>query len=85
MQKNVDIAIEDLKQNIVSEFEKSGLPISVVYYVMKTIFQDLEADYSRYIDQERFKQLQQAAAEAEAQGDPEQAPAPVEQNQVETD
>jgi len=83
MQKNVDIAIEDLKQNIISEFEKSGLPISVVYYVMKTIFQDLEADYSRYIEQERFKQLQQAAAEA--QENPEQAPAPTEQNQVETD
>ena len=84
MQKNIDIAIEDLKQNVISEFENSGLPISVVYYIMKTIFQDLESDYLRYIDKERFKQLQEAAA-ADAQGDLEQAPAQVEQNQVETD
>lgn len=60
MERDINLVIEDVKAQIIDTINHSGLPISVVYYIMKDVMYDLDANYTNYIEQAR-KQLQMAA------------------------
>lgn len=62
MQQDVNLIIENFKGNIIKECERNGLPISVVYYVFKSIFSDLEKDYQLYLEQAKQNQRMAEAA-----------------------
>lgn len=69
MDRDVNLQIEELRQNIVKMANQSGLPIGVVYYVMKDIMVDLENSYNNYVNQayKKEREAQAAAAQKEAE------------------
>ena len=56
MDTNINLMIEDFKNNIIDTINNAGFPPSVVYYVLKDIFTDVEASYKNFIHQERIHQ-----------------------------
>lgn len=66
MQEDINLIIEDFKNNIINTINGSQLPPAVVYYIFKDINKDVEASYKNYIQQAQQRQaaaaLQQKAA-----------------------
>lgn len=56
MDTNINLMIEDFKNHIIDTINNAGFPPSVVYYVLKDIFTDVEASYKNFIHQERIHQ-----------------------------
>lgn len=67
MQRDINLIIEETKLNIVKTINKSGLPISVIYYIMRDIMTETSEEYQRQINRaytkEREQQEQAASAE----------------------
>ena len=51
--RDVNLIIEDVKMNIVNELNNSNLPISVAYYILKDVMNELSNNYDNYIKQAR--------------------------------
>ena len=62
METNINLVIEDFKQSVFDNLNNLRLPPSVSYYVMKDIFNEVEAGYIGYINQARREAAAQAAA-----------------------
>lgn len=58
--KDINLIIEEFKQGLVNSVNQSNLPLSVCYYVMKDVFNELVSTYENYI-----KQVQQTQRENE--------------------
>ena len=69
MQEDINLVIEEFKNNIINTINGSQLPPAVVYYIFKDINKDVEASYSNYIQQAQQRQaaaaLQQKATAPE--------------------
>lgn len=67
MQRDINLIIEETKINIVKTINESGLPISVIYYIMRDIMTETSEEYQRQINRayakEREQQEQAAPAE----------------------
>jgi hypothetical protein len=67
MQRDINLIIEETKINIVKTINESGLPISVIYYIMRDIMTETSEEYQRQINRayakEREQQEQAASAE----------------------
>ncbi len=61
MNQDINLTVEEAKQNIINTINNTGLPISVVYYIMKDIMNDMTDSYNNYLIQAK-RQLEQAAA-----------------------
>lgn len=76
MQEDINLIIEEFKNNIISTINGSQLPPAVVYYIFKDINKDVEASYSNYIQQAQQRQaaaaMQEAAAPADVEKEEEQ-------------
>lgn len=66
MNQDVNITIEQFKQNIIEECQSSQLPISIVYYILKDVFNTVESDYYTYLNDATKKQRAEAEALAES-------------------
>ena len=42
MKKNINLIIEDIKSQIINTINSSGLPISIIYYLMSDIYKQLD-------------------------------------------
>ena len=65
MNNDVNLTIENTRQSIVDTINQSGLPIGVVYYVLKDIMTNLSNSYDAYlvkVEREAMQAAQQAAA-----------------------
>ena len=62
--QDINVYIEDFKQDIIDKINTSGLPASVIYYVMKDIYSKIESEYTSYIRQSR-QQLEQMKRQQE--------------------
>lgn len=67
MEKDINLVVEDVKAQIIDTINHSGLPISVVYYIMKDIMYDLDANYTNYIEQARKREQEQLQMAAPAE------------------
>ena len=66
MQKDINLIIEDFKQSIFDSANQSNLPISVVYYVLKDVMNEVESEYTNYINQARTRERAEARKAEEA-------------------
>lgn len=66
MNQDVNITIEQFKQSIIEECQSSQLPISIVYYILKDVFNTVESDYYTYLNDAAKKQRAEAEALAES-------------------
>lgn len=65
MEKNINLIIEDIKSQIINTINNSGLPISIIYYLMSDIYKKLEVEYKSYIEQAKLEEKRQALKESE--------------------
>ena len=65
MEKNINLIIEDIKFQIINTINNSGLPISIIYYLMSDIYKKLEVEYKSYIEQAKLEEKRQALKESE--------------------
>lgn len=65
MQEDINLIIEDFKNNIINTINGSQLPPAIVYYIFKDINKDVEASYRNYIQQAQQRQAA-AASQQEA-------------------
>lgn len=63
MEKNITLAIEDLKANLVKAVNDSGLPIAVSYYVMKDFYNDFTNEYRAFVAEERTQNVEKTEEE----------------------
>lgn len=64
MEKNINLIIEDIKSQIINTINNSGLPISIIYYLMSDIYKKLEVEYKSYIEQAKLEEKRQALKES---------------------
>lgn len=64
MEKNINLIIEDIKSQIINTINSSGLPISVIYYLMSDVYKRLEVEYKSYIEQAKLEEKRQALKES---------------------
>ena len=64
MEKNINLIIEDIKSEIINTINSSGLPISVIYYLMSDIYKKLDVEYKTYIEQAKLEEKRQALKES---------------------
>ena len=66
MEKDINLQIEEFRQTIIDTVNRSGLPISVAYYILKDVFNTVESDYYAYLNDAAKKQRAEAEALAES-------------------
>ena len=71
MDRDINLVIEDLKMDIIDKLNQSNLPISIAYYVLKDVMNELSINYDNYITQARKQEQVNAAIQA---AKPEDAP-----------
>lgn len=64
MEKNINLIIEDTKSQIINTINNSGLPISVIYYLMSDVYKRLDVEYKSYIEQAKLEEKRQALKES---------------------
>lgn len=64
MEKNINLIIEDIKSQIINTINSSGLPISVIYYLMSDVYRKLDVEYKSYIEQAKLEEKRQALKES---------------------
>lgn len=48
--------MEELRKKIVKDINESNLPLDCIYYLMKDLFRDIEAQYANFIQQQEAAQ-----------------------------
>lgn len=59
----MNIKVEELKQNIIEQLNNSGLPIAIIYYLMKDILSMVEIIYRQEITKEQEQQIEERKKE----------------------
>lgn len=59
MERDINLVIEEVKTQVINTINQSGLPISVVYYIMKDVMNGLDTTYSDYIKQAYNQEMEQ--------------------------
>ena len=65
MEQNINLMIEDFKDNLVNTINNAGFPPSIVYYIPKDVYSNVESSYFNYLNQQRrqLAQMQQEQTE----------------------
>lgn len=65
MKQNINLMIEDFKDNLVNTINNAGFPPSIVYYILKDVYSNVESSYFNYLNQQRrqLAQMQQEQTE----------------------
>lgn len=61
--KNIDLAIEDLKLEIIETINKAKMPPSIIYYIVKDIYEELSSSYQLFLKQERARVASQTSSD----------------------
>ena len=63
MEQNINLMIEDFKDNLINTINNTGFPPSIVYYILKDVYSNVESSYFSYLRQQKRQvaenQLQQ--------------------------
>lgn len=72
MTKGFNTYINDFKKNIVDMINQSGLPVGIIYYVIKDLFSDITNAYELTLknEQETAEQIKIAEKEKENKNQP---------------
>lgn len=67
MEQNINLMIEDFKDNLINTINNAGFPPSIVYYILKDVYSNVESSYFNYLNQQKRQvaenQLQQLEQE----------------------
>lgn len=63
MQQDVNLVMDDFKNELVNLVNNSGLPIGVLYYIIGDLYKTLDSEYYNYINQARKKIMLQSENE----------------------
>lgn len=65
MEQNINLMIEDFKDNLINTINNAGFPPSIVYYILKDVYSNVESSYFNYLNQQRrqLAQMQQEQTE----------------------
>lgn len=67
MEQNINLMIEDFKDNLMNVINNVGFPPSIVYYILKDVYSNVESSYFSYLHQQKRQvaenQLQQLGQE----------------------
>ena len=55
MEQNINLMIEDFKDNLVNTINNAGFPPSIVYYILKDVYSNVESSYFNYLNQQRMQ------------------------------
>lgn len=50
--KTINLLIEDLKNNLITDVQNSNLPLGICYYIVKDVFKELENTYFTTLNEE---------------------------------
>lgn len=64
MEQDINLMIENFKQNLLYGINNAQLPPSIIYYVLKDVFEETQRAYFDYINQakQKLEAAQKAAA-----------------------
>lgn len=65
MERDINLVIEDFRQNLIKQCNEAGLPASVVYYVFKDVFNLVEDQYRDYLEEASAKEQERLRAQQE--------------------
>ena len=51
--KGFNTYINDFKRNLVNEINQSGLPVGIIYYILKDLLHDIEEAYQNVLVNEK--------------------------------
>ena len=51
--KGFNTYINDFKKNLVNEINQSGLPVGIIYYILKDLYHDIEEAYQTVLINEK--------------------------------
>lgn len=57
--KGFNTYINDFKKQLVDEINQSGLPVGIVYYILKDLFHDIEDAYQTVLINEKDNSIKQ--------------------------
>lgn len=53
MEQNINLMIEDFKDNLINMINNAGFPPSIVYYILKDVYSNVESSYFSYLRQQK--------------------------------
>ena len=64
MEQDINLMIENFKQNLLYGINTAQLPPSIIYYVLKDVFEETQKAYFDYVNQakQKLEAAQKAAA-----------------------
>lgn len=62
MEKSVNIRVEDFKREAVDLINKAGLPVSIVYMIMKELYTEVAQQYEETLQRE-YAEMQASMTE----------------------
>lgn len=64
MEQDINLMIENFKQNLLYGINNAQLPPSIIYYVLKDVFEETQRAYFDYVNQakQKLEAAQKAAA-----------------------
>lgn len=57
--KGFNTYINDFKKQLVDEINQSGLPVGIIYYILKDLFHDIEDAYQTVLINEKDNSIKQ--------------------------
>lgn len=67
MEKDINLIVEEFRQNLVATVNNSGLPASVIYYVLTDVYNEINTQYKAYLREAQQKLMTEQTQSASTQ------------------
>ena len=67
MEKDINLIVEEFRQNLVATVNNSGLPASVIYYVLTDVYNEINTQYKAYLREAQQKLMTEQTQNASPQ------------------
>ena len=67
MDKDINLVVEEFRQSLVATVNNSGLPASVIYYVLTDVYNEINSQYKAYLRDTQQKLMMEQAESATPQ------------------
>lgn len=64
MDKDINLVVEEFRQNLVATVNNSGLPASIIYYVLTDVYNEINSQYKAYLRDAQQKLMMEQAESA---------------------
>lgn len=67
MEKDINLIVEEFRQNLVATVNNSGLPASMIYYVLTDVYNEINTQYKAYLREAQQKLMTEQTQNASPQ------------------